>query len=79
MYHTAYFLVPVPPVDAHVTFAALPSVTEDDESFEVFVSAALTVTFRSFVFTVPLPSFAFTRIVYTSAYLGVIVTVFVVL
>ena len=79
MYHTAYFIVPEPPVDEQVTFTVLPLIIDVSLTFEVFVNPAdVTLSLRSLLLIVLLPSLTFTRIVYVSTCLGVIFTVVVV-
>ena len=69
----------MPPVDAHVTFTLLPFVIDVAETFEVFVSAVLTVRVSAFLTIVPEPSFTFTLTSYLPECLGVKETVVVVL
>ena len=66
--------MPEPPVDEQLIVMLLPSAIDVEESLEVFVKSLKTVTVQFLVFTVPLASLAFMRIVYFSAYLGVTVT-----
>ena len=70
--------MPVPPVDEQLIVMLLPSTIDVAESLDVFASALLTVSLRSLFTTLPLPSLAFTRIVYVVAVPGLKVTFVVV-